>query len=150
MNATFFALAVLATSVIVPVGRAEPRDRPLGPRPERLEQLDPQQRADLERRLDEAWAALPLEAKLRLLRIARALRDLPPEERRLFQERIERFLHMSPEERERLRRNRERWEQMTPEQRERAREEFRKRREEFERRKGVHPTPPPPPEELPN
>lgn len=125
-------------------------EHPRPPRPpshERLEQLDPEQRAALERRLNETWDSLPLEAKLRLMRIARALRDLPPEDRRLFHERIERFLNMSPEERERLRRNRERWERMTPEERERAREEFRKRRHEFERQwqPPVEPPPPPPP-----
>ncbi|MCS7049636.1 MAG: DUF3106 domain-containing protein [Verrucomicrobiae bacterium] len=159
MNPKLLALIITALPLTVPVARPEPLDPPHRPLRDRLEQLNPEERAKLEQRLDKEWAELPLHAKLRALRIARALRDLPPEDRRLFHERIERFLNMSPEERERLRRNRERWEQMTPEQRERAREEFRKRRDEFRREFERHegeprphrpppsPLPPPPPDE---
>lgn len=146
MKPPILILIVTARLATIPVAQAEspePADRPRPPRQHRLEQLNPEQRVYLEHRVDEAWAALPLETKVRALRIAQALRDLPPEDQRLFHERIERFLNMPPEERERLRRNRERWERMTPEQRERAREAFRKRRQEFERRWSEPPPPRP-------
>jgi len=67
-----------------------------------------------------------------LMRLHRALSDMPPEERKFVHDRIERFLNMSQAEREKLKQNRQKWEQMTPEERQKAREEFRKHRQEFE------------------
>jgi Protein of unknown function (DUF3106) len=91
-----------------------------------------EQRAQLEQRLDAQWSKMPVEAKTKLMRLHRALSEMPPDERRFIHERIERFLNMSPAEREKLQQNRQRWEQMSPEQRQKAREEFHKRRQEIE------------------
>ena len=85
-----------------------------------------------EQRLDAQWNKLPVETKAHLMRLHRALVEMPPDERKFIHDRIERFLNMSPAERERLRQNRLKWEQMSPEERQKAREEFRKRRKEIE------------------
>ena len=85
-----------------------------------------------EQHLDAQWSKLPVEAKAKLLRLHRALAEMPPDQRKFIHDRIERFLNMSPAERERLQQNRQKWEQMSPEQRQKAREEFRKRRQEIE------------------
>jgi hypothetical protein len=94
--------------------------------------LTEEQRAQMEQRLNDAWTALPAESKMRLMRLHRALSEMPPNESRFIHERIERFLNMTPEERQKLRENAERWKNMTPEERQKAREDFRKRRQEFE------------------
>lgn len=91
-----------------------------------------EQRAQMEQRLNDAWNKMPVESKSRLMRLHRALSEMPPDERKFVHDRIERFLNMSAAEREKLRQNRQKWEQMTPEERQKAREEFRKRRQEFE------------------
>jgi hypothetical protein len=93
-----------------------------------------EQRAQLGQRLDAQWNKMSVEGKSRLMRLHRALSEMPPDERKFIHDRIERFLNMSPAERERLNQNRQRWEQMTPEERQKAREEFHKRRQEFEER----------------
>ena len=85
-----------------------------------------------EQRLDAQWSKLPVETKAKLMRLHRALADMPPDQRKFIHDRIERFLNMSPAEREKLQQNRQKWEQMSPEQRQKAREEFRKRRQELE------------------
>src|SRR5882724_4642935 len=90
--------------------------------------LTEEQRAQLEQRLNEQWAKMPVEAKARLIRLHRALSEMPPEERKFVHDRLERFLNMSQAEREKLKQNKQKWEQMTPEERQKAREEFRKRR----------------------
>src|ERR1700685_2941640 len=91
-----------------------------------------EQRAQLEQRLNDTWSKMPVEAKSRLMRLHRALTEMPPDERKFIHDRIERFLNMSQAEREQLKQNRQKWEQMTPEERQKAREEFRKHRQEFE------------------
>ena len=91
-----------------------------------------QDRAALEERLNNTWTSMPLEEKMRVMRLHRGLRELPPNERKSINERIDRVLKMSPQEREKLRQNYQRWQEMKPEERQRAREEFRKRRKEFE------------------
>jgi len=85
-----------------------------------------------EQRLDAQWSKLPVETKAHLMRLHRALVEMPPDERKFIHDRIERFLNMSPAERERLRQNRLKWDQMSPEERQKAREVFRKRRQEIE------------------
>lgn len=108
--------------------------------------LSEEERAKLAERVEKEWAALPLEAKLRLMKLNRALREMPPEERRFIHDRVEKFLMMSAEERAMLRRNKQRWEQMTPEERQRARELFERRRKEFEAKwREEHPGEPVPP-----
>jgi len=76
-----------------------------------------EQRALLEQRLDAQWSRMTLEGKQNVLRLHRALTQMPPDERKFIHDRIERFLNMTPAERQRLRQNTLRWEQMTPEQR---------------------------------
>ena len=93
-----------------------------------------QDRAALEERLNNAWTSMPLEEKMGVMRLHRGLRELPPDERKFINERIDRVLKMSPQEREKLRQNYQRWQEMTTEERQRAREEFRKRRKEFEQK----------------
>ena len=105
-----------------------------------------QDRATLEERLNNAWNSMPLEEKGRVMRLHRGLRELPPDERKFINERIDRVLKMSPEQRQQLRQNYQRWQAMTPEQRQQAREEFRKRRQEFEQKwRKEHPGEEPPP-----
>jgi Spy/CpxP family protein refolding chaperone len=94
--------------------------------------LTEEQRAQMEQRLNDAWAKMPVETKSRLMRLHRALSEMPPDERKFVHDRIERFLNMSQSEREKLKQNKQKWEQMTPEERQAAREEFRKHRQEFE------------------
>ena len=89
-----------------------------------------EQRAQLEQHLDATWNKMSIDGKARLMRLHRALSEMPPEERKFIHDRIERFLNMSPTEREKLKQNRQQWEQMSPEQRQSAREEYRKRRQE--------------------
>jgi hypothetical protein len=99
-----------------------------------------EQRAQMEQRLNEQWTKMPVEAKSRLMRLHRALSEMPPEERKFVHDRIERFLNMSQAEREKLKQNRQKWEQMTPEERQKAREEFRKHRQEFDQQwRRAHP-----------
>lgn len=118
---------------------------PRGDRPPK-EPMNEQDRAQLEQRVDEAWAKLPVREKVQLMRFHRALRSMPPEERNFIRDRLERFVNMPPEEREKLKQNRERWLQMSPEERQRAREEFRKRRQDFEEKwRQEHPGEEPPP-----
>ena len=103
-----------------PADQAKPRPRPA---------MTNEQRAELEQRLDAAWGKMSVEGKTRLMRLHRALSEMPPDERKFIHDRVERFLNMSPAEREKLKQNRQQWEQMSPEQRQNAREEFRKRRD---------------------
>ena len=105
-----------------------------------------EQKAQMEQRADESWNKLPAEAKVRLMRLHNALNQMPPEERRLIHERIERFLSLSPEEREQMHKNADRWRTMSPEERDKAREQFRIRRKEFEDKwRQEHPGEEPPP-----
>jgi hypothetical protein len=112
-----------------------------------------EQRALAEQRLDARWSRMTLEGKTQLMRLHRALAEMPPDERKFIHDRIERFLSMTPAERAQLQQNRKRWEQMTPAERQRAREEFRSRQPEFEQQwRRNHPgeeapaNPPPPAE----
>ena len=139
-----FLLIVLAIGTVVLAAQAqqEPSSPPPMPPPPPIDQAKPkprspmtdEQRAELEQRLDAAWGKMTLEGKTRLMRLHRALSEMPPDERKFIHDRVERFLNMSPAEREKLTQNRQQWEQMSPEQRQDAREEFRKRRQEFEER----------------
>ena len=87
-------------------------------------EMTPEQRTELEQRLNETWLALPLRERLQLLQYHRALNQMSPDERRFVQERFERFVHMNAVEREQIRINRERWRQMSHEDRERARQAY--------------------------
>lgn len=104
------------------------------------------QRAQLEERLNNTWRSMPLESKMRVMRLHRATHEMPPEDRKFIHDRVERYLNMPPEERERLKQNRQKWEQMPPEQRQQAREKFQQRRKEFEEKwRHDHPGEEPPP-----
>jgi hypothetical protein len=94
--------------------------------------LTEEQRVQLEQRLDATWSKMPLETKQRLMRLHRALAEMPPDQRKFIHDRIERFLTMTPAERKTLQQNNQKWDQMTPEDREKAREEFRRHRAELE------------------
>jgi hypothetical protein len=137
---------VIAAWITTAVGFAEnpPPPDERADYPPRQEMTN-EQKAEAEQKVNEAWSKLPLESKLRLMRLHQALREMPPQDRRFIHDRVERFLNMSPEERAQLRQNRERWEKMTPEEREQARQEFRKRREEIEQKwREEHPGEEPP------
>jgi hypothetical protein len=122
------AAAVIGSGI---AARAEEQSARRGPNRQGVPQGD-QDRAALEERLNNTWNAMPLEEKARAMRLHRGLRELPPDERKFINERIDHVLKMSPQEREKLRQNYQRWQEMTPEERQRAREEFRKHRKEFE------------------
>ena len=132
------AAVVVARAQDEPVQPPKPkRDRP---------PMSEEQRAQTEQRLDDDWNKLPLEAKMRVMRLHNALTQLPPEERRFINDRIGRFLNMSPEEKQRLKENAERWKNMTLEERQKARDQFRQRRQEFEQKwRQEHPGEEPPP-----
>lgn len=141
MNRYAFILLMAVTIV----ARAQDEPKPPEPKRERPPLTD-EQRTQLEQRANETWSKLSLEAKTRVLRLHRALTQLPPEERKFINERIERFLNMSPEEKQRLKDNAERWKNMPPEERQKAREQFRQRRQEFEQKwRQEHPGEEPPP-----
>jgi Spy/CpxP family protein refolding chaperone len=138
----FVTVLAIGTAVFAAQAQQEPSSPPPMPPPP-TDQAKPkqprpsmtdEQRAELEQRLDAAWGKMSVEGKTRLMRLHRALSEMPPDERKFIHDRVERFLNMSPAEREKLKQNRQQWEQMSPEQRQNAREEFRKRRQEFEER----------------
>jgi len=96
--------------------------------------------------LDQKWNALSPREKAAALRLHQAFRQLPGDERKFINERIERFLQMSPEERRRLKENNERWKRMPPAERQQAREKYEQRRKEFEEKwRREHPGEEPPP-----
>ncbi len=126
---------LLATAVVA-------QDEPKRERPP----LTDEQRAQKEQQLNDDWSKLPLEAKMRVMRLHHALTQLPPEERKFIHDRIGRFLAISREERQRMKENAERWGKMTPEEREQARQNFREHRRQFEEkwRQEHHGEEPPP------
>jgi Spy/CpxP family protein refolding chaperone len=146
------AVLVLGTMVFAAQAQQEPSSPPPPPppsaeqaKPKPRQSMTDEQRAELEQRLDAAWGKMSVEGKTRLMRLHRALSEMPPEERKFIHDHIERFLNMSPAEREKLKQNKQQWEQMSPEQRQIAREEFRARRQEFEERwRHEHPGEEPP------
>ena len=155
-----FLLAALTVGALAMTTLAQPPAAPMPAptdqpnKPKSRSPMTEEQRAQLEQRLNESWAKLPVEAKSHLIRLHRALSEMPPEERKFVHDRIERFLNMSPAERERLKQNRQKWEQMTPEERQKAREDFRKHRQEFEQQwrrdhSGEDPQSSPPPATTP-
>lgn len=104
------------------------------------------QRAQMEQRLDDAWAKLPVREKMIVMRLHGALKQMPPEERKFIHDRVERFIDMAPEERERIKQNYEKWKNMTAEEKQQAREKFRERRKQFEEKwRAEHPGEEPPP-----
>lgn len=127
------------------VGAEEPAAPPPVPQHERPAMTD-EQRVQKQEQLDKTWNSMSLEQKSHLMRLHRALREMPPEDRRFVHDRIERFLNMSPKERERLKQNREKWEKMSPEEREQARQKLREGRQQFEEKwRQEHPGEEPPP-----
>ena len=136
------ALAVFAGAA---VAQAQGQSDQPKPKPE-PPPLTAEQRTQLEQKLNEEWSALPIESKTHLMRLHRALTQMPPDERRFVHDRIERFINMSADERERMMQLRKKWEQMTPEERQKARDEFRKHRQAFEEKwRQEHPGEEPPP-----
>jgi hypothetical protein len=129
---TALMMGVAAISTFAQQPLPVPPPPPASPQPRLKQPMSDEQRGLLEQRLDAQWSRMTLEGKQHVMRLHRALAEMPPDERRFIHDRIERFLNMTPAERARLQQNRQRWEQMTPEQRQLAREEFRKRRQEFE------------------
>ena len=138
---------IIAGLLGVTLVSAQDQSAPPPPQPKHEKAaLTDEQRAQMEEHLNKEWSSLSAEDKRRVLRLHSALHQMPPKERRFIQDRVERFLNMSPEERERLEKNRERWEKMTPEQRQQARDEFRKRRQDFDQKwRQEHPGEEPPP-----
>jgi hypothetical protein len=140
-------ILLLTFAMMAGIAIAFAEEQPVRSRPKRDKPpLTDEQRAEMETRANETWAALPVESKMRLMRLHRALTGMPPDERRFIHERVERFLNMTTEEREKVTQLRQKWEQMTPEERQKARDAFRKRRQEFEQKwRQEHPDEPPPP-----
>ncbi|MGA2603698.1 MAG: DUF3106 domain-containing protein [Verrucomicrobiia bacterium] len=156
-------MGVVAMSTLAQQPPPPPPPPPVSPQPKLKQPMTEQQRALAEQRLDTQWSRMSLDGKMHVMRLHRALTEMPPDERKFIHDRVERFLNMTPAERARLQQNKQKWEQMTPEQRQQAREEFRKRRQEFEERwnreqaggepqgnlppteNNATPTPPPPP-----
>ena len=131
--------------VCVAVGAEEKASSGTEPKREHHQMTD-EQRAQAELRANEAWQKLTVQEKLQLVKLQRALREMPAEERKFIHERIEHFLTMSPDERGKLKQNNERWKQMTPEEREQARQQFHKKRQELEAKwRREHPGQEPPP-----
>jgi hypothetical protein len=147
-----FLLTVLLIGAAVGTALAQQPPLPAPPtadstnKPRAKSAMTEEQRAQQEQRLNEQWTKMPIEAKSRLMRLHRALSEMPPEERKFVHDRIERFLTMSPAEREKLKQNKQKWEQMTSEERQKAREDFRKHRQEFEQQwRREHPSEDPTP-----
>jgi hypothetical protein len=139
-----YAIIFLLAAAIVARAQDEPVKSPATKR--ERPPLSDEQRTEMEQHANEAWNKLPLEAKTRVLRLHRALTQLPPEERKFINERIERFLNMSPDEKQQLKKNAEHWKNMTLEERQKAREQFRQHRQEFEQKwRQEHPGEEPPP-----
>jgi hypothetical protein len=139
-----YALSLLMALTVAAYAQDEPA-RPPEPKRDRPPMSD-EQRAQAEQRLDEQWSKLPVEAKMRVMRLHRALNQMPPDERKFINDRIGQFLNMSPEDRQRIRDNAKRWDTMSPEERQKAREQFRQRRQEFEQKwRAEHPGEEPPP-----
>ena len=135
-------MAVLAGATLAVAQEQPDQAKPKSDKPP----LTDEQRAQTEQQLNDDWSKLPLESKMRIMRLHRALSQMPAEERKFLHDRMERFLNMSTEERDRLRKNAERWQKMTPEERQQAREQFRQRRKEFEDKwRQEHPGEEPPP-----
>jgi len=116
---------------LVTVASAFAQDQSDQPKPKREKPvLTDEQRAEMEQKLDQSWSKLPLESKVHLMHLHRALTQMPPDERKFVHERIERFINMSADERKRLMENAKVWHNLTPEQRQKAREDFRKWRQD--------------------
>jgi hypothetical protein len=99
-----------------------------------------------EAQLDNTWNGLSTRDKASAMRFYQALRQMPTDERKFINERIERFMQMSPDERRKLKENNERWKKMPPEERQQAREKYEQRRKEFEEKwRKEHPGQEPPP-----
>jgi hypothetical protein len=102
--------------------------------------------ASNETQLDKQWNNLSPRDKTTVMRLHQALRQMPAEERKFINERIERFIQMSPDERRKLKENNERWQKMPPEEREKSRQKYEQRRKEFEEKwRKEHPGQEPPP-----
>jgi Protein of unknown function (DUF3106) len=140
-------ILLLTLTMLAGVTIALAQEQTNQPGPKRVKPpLTDEQRAQKEQQLNKAWDSLPLESKIHLMRLHRALSEMPPNERRFIHDRIERFLNMTPAEREKLTQLRKKWEQMTPDERQKAREEFRKRRQAFDEKwRQEHPGQEPPP-----
>ncbi len=99
-----------------------------------------------EAQLNQKWEALSTRDKASALRLYQTLRQMPADERKFVNERIERFMQMSPDERRKLKENNERWKKMPPAERQQAREKYEQRRKEFEEKwRQEHPGQEPPP-----
>jgi hypothetical protein len=156
----FLTALMMGVAIMGAPAQQQPVPPPPPPPPPIVDQTKPrqkpmteEQRALAEQRLDARWSRLNLEGKTQLMRLHRALAEMPPDERKFIHDRIERFLSMTPAERAQLQQNKKKWEQMTPAERQRAREEFRSRQQEFEQQwRRNHPgeepqnNPPPPAE----
>jgi uncharacterized protein DUF3106 len=135
----------VALSLSVATLRAQ---EPAVPRASNGDSLPPDNgdKTQAEQKLNDAWGKLSMEDKMALMRFHHAMRDLPPEQRKMVRERIGRLLSMSPAERDQLQKNLKKWQQMTPQERQKAREEFRRHKQVLEEKwRREHPGEEPPP-----
>ncbi|MBM3858865.1 MAG: DUF3106 domain-containing protein [Verrucomicrobia bacterium] len=99
-----------------------------------------------EAQLNQKWDALSARDKASALRFHQTFRQMPAEERKFINDRIERFMQMPADERRKLKENNERWKKMPPTERQQAREQYEQRRKEFEAKwRQEHPGEEPPP-----
>ena len=92
-----FLPTVLLIGVVVGTALAQQSPPPTADstnKPRAKSAVAEEQRAQQEQRLNEQWTKMPVEAKSRLMRLHRALSEMPPEERKFVHDRIERFLTM--------------------------------------------------------
>lgn len=99
-----------------------------------------------EAQLDQKWNGLSPRDKASAMRFHQTFRQMPAEERKFINDRIERFMQMPADERRKLKENNERWKKMPPTERQQAREQYEQRRKEFEEKwRKEHPGQEPPP-----
>lgn len=108
------------------------------------------ERAKRDEEVNAWWANLKPDERHNLMRQQLAFGEMPPEMAKSIRTSIDTFLKMSPEERQVFKDNYARWEQMSIKDRQEARDEFRKKKKEFEDQwKKDYPGTPVPPFPLP-
>ncbi|MCK7473073.1 MAG: DUF3106 domain-containing protein [Rhodopseudomonas palustris] len=85
-----------------------------------------------ETQLNQKWDALSPRDKASALRFYQTFRQMPADERKFINDRIDRFMQMPADERRKLKENNDRWKKMPLEERQQAREKYEQRRKEFE------------------
>jgi len=102
-----------------------------------------------ERRVAQTWNALSFDEKKWIVRYCEVMREMPEAERRLINDRFDKFLRMTPEERTIMKQNYAKWQAMSPEEKQKARDEYIRHQKNYEAEwKKKHPNQPAPPIEF--